>query len=234
MVKRILKRNQVMITALALMLAVAGYLHFAGEKVEDDSIVMNNTYTDEYTLEISDEDAEASNLLEVESLDAESTLTEDYLDVSLEDVLETQDSEVVNTNENTVVEDVPGEAVFTSTVTTNTFSGAKLLKEQTRAKNKEMLLEIINNVNIDESQKTQAIDNMISLTDIAEKETAAEILLDAKGFGDCVVSISEESVDVFVYANELSESERAQIEDIVKRKTDASADKIVITAVDVE
>ena len=124
MVKRILKRNQVMITALALMLAVAGYLHFAGEKVEDDSIVMNNTYTDEYTLEISDEDAEASNLLEVESLDAESTLTEDYLDVSLEDVLETQDSEVVGTNENTVVEDVPAFWIWEWTMCTNLMNPA--------------------------------------------------------------------------------------------------------------
>ena len=113
----------------------------------------------------------------------------------------------------------------------NSFSGAKLLKEQTRAKNKELLLEIINNGNIEESQKESAIAEMIRLTDIAEKETAAEILLDAKGFGDSVVSVSENSVDVFVFAVELTDAQRAQIEDIVKRKTDIAADKIVITAV---
>ena len=75
---------------------------------------------------------------------------------------------------------------------------------------------------------------MIALTDIAEKETAAEILLDAKGFGDAVVSISDTSVDVFVYALELTDAQRAQIEDIVKRKTGVDGSKVVITAVDTE
>ena len=36
------------------------------------------------------------------------------------------------------------------------------------------------------------------MTDIAEKETAAEILLEAKGFSDAVVSIDGDSVDVVV------------------------------------
>ena len=95
-------------------------------------------------------------------------------------------------------------------------------------------MEIINNANITETQKQEAIDNMISITDIAEKETAAEILLESKGFSDVVVSISEEGVDVVVNAAELSEAQRAQIEDIVKRKTGIASQKIVITPVAVE
>ena len=106
---------------------------------------------------------------------------------------------------------------------------AKLMKEQVRAKNKETLLEIINNVNISEEQKQEAIDGMIALTDIAEKETAAEILLEAKGFDDVVVSITDGMVDVVVNTAELSEAQRAQIEDIVVRKTGISAENIVIS-----
>ena len=70
------------------------------------------------------------------------------------------------------------------------------------------------------------------MTDIAEKETAAEILLEAKGFDDAIVSIDGGSVDVVVNTEELSEAQRAQIEDIVIRKTGVSADAIVISAVD--
>ena len=80
-----------------------------------------------------------------------------------------------------------------------------------------------------EEQKQEAIDGMIALTDIAEKETAAEILLEAKGFDDVVVSITDGMVDVVVNTAELSEAQRAQIEDIVVRKTGISAENIVIS-----
>ena len=93
------------------------------------------------------------------------------------------------------------------------------------------MLEVINNTNIDNTQKQEAIDNMIALTDIAEKEMAAEILLEAKGFNDAVVSISDGSVDVCVSAGELTDAQRAQIEDIVKRKTGIPAENIIITPI---
>ena len=128
--------------------------------------------------------------------------------------------------------EVAGEAVFTSAGTTSALSGAKLEKEQTRAQNKETLLEIINNANISETQKQEAVNSMISMTDIAEKETAAEILLEAKGFNDAIVSIDGDSVDVVVNTAELTEAQRAQIEDIVIRKTGVSADSIIISTVD--
>ena len=67
------------------------------------------------------------------------------------------------------------------------------------------------------------------ITDVAEKETAAEILLESKGFDDVVVSITDSTVDVVVNAAELTEAQRAQIEDIVIRKTGVSADSIIIS-----
>ena len=110
-------------------------------------------------------------------------------------------------------------------------SDAKLLKEQTRAKNKETLLELINSSGINEEQKQEAIDSMVHMTEVAEKETAAEILLEAKGFSDVVVSINGNAVDVVVNALELTDAQRAQIEDIVTRKTDIAAENIIISTV---
>ena len=60
-------------------------------------------------------------------------------------------------------------------------------------------------------------------------EADAEMLLESKGFNDVVVSISEGSCDVVLDMGEVTDSKRAQVEDIVKRKTNIAADKIVIT-----
>ena len=81
------------------------------------------------------------------------------------------------------------------------------------------------------TQKQAAIDAMIALTDIAERESEAEMLLQAKGFTDVIVSINGNSVDVVVNALSLSDAQRAQIEDIIKRKTYITAENIIISTV---
>ena len=234
--KNVLKKNQIMITALAIMIAVAGYLNFAGTKLSDEellkvsgkSVVSENdeqiaegevldeleTFGDynSAALEISDEDTD------MEAASADVTMEEAGL----------TEIESLDTDD---VSETPGEAVFTSSTNVNTLESARLLKEQTRAKNKETLLDIINSSEISEAQKTGAVEEMIALTDIAEKETAAEILLEAKGFEDVVVSISDEGVDVVVKAQSLTDAQRAQIEDIVQRKTGTSPENIIISPV---
>ncbi len=231
--KNMIKKNQVMITALAIMIAVAGYLNFAGTKVTDEEILTVNGVieTDDMgNLALSDKDTDYTALLDLSEEDLEKaggdimSLDSD-VEVISSDTTDEGIEEVLGESE------APGEAVFTASAGMSTLSGAKLQKEQTRAQNKETLLEIINNANISETQKQEAVDNMISMTDIAEKETAAEILLEAKGFEDAVVSIDGDTVDVVVNTKELNEAQRAQIEDIVIRKTGVSADAIVISTV---
>ncbi len=240
--KNMVKKNQIMITALAIMIAVAGYLNFAGTKITDEEIMTtgadNVTSTGQVDaqadedvaalFEISDEDMEQAEYGEIESLDSDVVLNEEnYLDETMDEVMADQ---LAGNMENQISDgETPGEAVFTSSSGLDTLSGARLMKEQTRAKNKETLLEIINNVNIAEEQKQEAVDSMIAITDVAEKETAAEILLESKGFDDVVVSITEETVDVVVATADLTEAQRAQIEDIIIRKTGMSPEAIVIS-----
>lgn len=179
--------------------------------------------------EISDEDMEAAENYDIASLDSDVVSEEpDYLDETM------QESMAENTGDELSDQSVPGEAVFTSSSSLDSLSGAKLLKEQVRARNKETLLEIINNVNISDEQKQEAIDGMIAITDAAEKETAAEILLQAKGFDDAVVSIADGMVDVVINTSDLTEAQRAQIEDIVVRKTGIGAENIVISTTTAE
>ena len=88
-------------------------------------------------------------------------------------------------------------------------------------------MSLINSTSIDEAAKQQAIQDMIRLTEISEKENAAETLLMAKGFSDPVVSITDDKV--VIHASSITDPERAQIEDIVKRKAEVGADQIIIT-----
>ncbi len=103
------------------------------------------------------------------------------------------------------------------------------MKEQTRAENKAALMEIINSANIADDQKQVALNSIVGLTETAEKEMSAEILLEARGFEDAVVSITGDTVDVVVSSADLSDAQRAQIEDIVMRKTGAPIENIVIS-----
>ena len=228
-----IKKNQVMITALAIMIAVAGYLNFAGTKVTDEEIMTVNgeIATDDLgNLALADEEVDYEALLDLSDEDIEQSSADilsldSDVEVSSTDIMDEGMAEAVGEDE------TPGEAVLTTSSGISTLSGAKLQKEQTRAQNKETLLEIINNANISETQKQEAVNSMISMTDIAEKETAAEILLEAKGFSDAIVSIDGDSVDVVINTVELTEAQRAQIEDIVIRKTGVSADAIIISTV---
>ena len=104
-------------------------------------------------------------------------------------------------------------------------ANVQLSREQIRAKNREALNALINNENLDASAKEAAVQDMLALNAIAEKET----LLMAKGFADPVVSITDGKVDVVVNAPSITDPQRAQIEDIVKRKTEISAENIVIS-----
>ncbi len=262
LVKKILRKNQIMITALAVMIAVAGYLNFAGTKIgEEDFISVDGS--SELTYDISDEDMYAISLREdtdgmiqnyasgtgddtdIASLDTDDvTITDNYLssdmnavsdsaiDTAAADDAASADTLAVNTDESgaTVIEqEIPGEAVFTSASGVSTLAGAKLLKEQTRAQNKESLLEIIQNEELTEEAKKEAVDSMIALTEIAQKEADAQMLLEAKGFAQTVVSISGDKADVMVETANLTESQTAQILDIVQRKTDVAPENIIIT-----
>lgn len=263
MVKKILRKNQIMITALAVMIAVAGYLNFAGTKIgEEDFISVDGSSDLAYDLseyDISDEDMYAISLREdtegtiqdyasaagentdIASLDTDDvTITDNYLsndmnavsDSGIDTTITGDDALAANIDESgaTIIEqEIPGEAVFTSASGVSTLAGAKLLKEQTRAQNKESLLEIIQSEDLTEDAKKEAISSMIALTETAQKESDAQMLLEAKGFAQTVVSISGDKADVMVEAANLTESQTAQILDIVQRKTDIVPENIIIT-----
>ncbi len=233
--KRIFRRNQVIITTLAVMIAAAGYLNYSAKKE-----VAGAEVYEAGMMEISDEDILAENralngvddgsLKEIASLDGDGEET-----LLPESGSMTGSAETGNAGQETAAAGMenPGEAVLTNGTSVSEYiAGVQLNREQIRGKNKETLMELINNEQITEVEKQAAIQGMIELTEVVEKENAAETLLKAKGFVDPVVSITSGKVDVVINAVSLTDPERAQIEDIVKRKTEIGADGIVITLLD--
>ncbi|MDE7320666.1 MAG: SpoIIIAH-like family protein [Lachnospiraceae bacterium] len=201
------------ITALAAMIAVAGYLNYSGTRLDESLLNANSTAVEDV------EDASLAEDISAEDLYAE-TGEDEYADI------ESLDGDVDLAEENV------GEAVLaSSTMGVGLVSEAKVTREQTRSRNKEMLMELINSTNITDDQKQSAIDEMVQMTDVAEKELAAETLLVAQGFDEVVVSINDSCADVVVSSTQVSDSQRAQIEDIVKRKTGIEAANITITPV---
>lgn len=191
-----IKKNQIIITVLAIMIAVAGYINYTGNLSDvihtgkEAATDANGNPVDEVSGDILSNDAEPD----------EDSLAE------------------------------PGSALFTSgnVVSSSVISNAKLSREQVRAKNKELLMEIVNDTAISEESKKDAVAKLSAITVDSEKELAAELLLEAKGFAGVVVSVLDGNVDVVINKTSITDTERAQIEDVVKRKTGVTADKITI------
>ena len=264
--KRIFRRNQIIITTLAVMIAAAGYLNYSAKMEAGDGDVYEAGM-----MEISDEDILAENQAGMASDDGSLTEIASLPDgaeagagveagagaeaganaqagagtenggaggTELADSQAGSGTELADAGENaggmaeTGMEN-PGEAVLTGGTSVSEYiAGVQLNREQIRAKNKETLMQLINSDQVSEAEKQTAVQNMIQLTEISEKENAAETLLKAKGFVDPVVSITDGQVDVVVNAVSITDQERAQIEDIVNRKTEVGAEGIVITLLD--
>lgn len=228
--KKFARKNQIIITALAVMIAVAGYLNFTGQEISKNGLRSVSTVTEQKD-EADQVNTQEDAATEEESEETESATTDISAEDSGEDSYTVGDSGELDT----ASQENPGEAVMVSnTLGTDYFASAKLSREQSRAKNKETLMQIINNDKISSADKKSAIKQVAKLTEASELENAAELMLQAKGFADAVVSIDNENVDVIVNANELTQQQMAQIEDIVKRKTGVDASNIVITPVAVK
>lgn len=208
--KRIMRKNQVIITVLAVMIAIAGYLTYAGrvEVADSRDISMENT-----------SDAKEA-IAEYDTIDtAKEDATDAATDAALTDI-ESLDQDI----------DDPGKMVLANGLTVSDYMAqTKLAREQTRGKNKEDLLAIIDSDAQTELDKQAAIDAVVRLTDYSDKENAVETLLSAKGFDNSIVSITQDAVDVVICKDNLTDAELAQIEDIVKRKTSVSASQICVT-----
>ena len=215
--KKILRNNQVIITALAIMIAIAGYLNFSNKSSKN--IGMSGEFYEAKKDVISTKEPK-----ETEGTQAKSEKND------IEEVINSkvEEQEVADNSEG----DNIGEAVLVnSNISLDYFYTVKLNREQTRAKNKEELIKVAENNELSDKEKEIAVNKIIELTANSERENASEMMLKAKGFTNSVVSIVDGKVDVVIDADTITEEQVAQVVDVVNRKTGIANDKIVVTPV---
>jgi len=232
----VLKRNQVIITALVLMIAVAGYLSWVDSRTEPVGNFQGQSgeipaLIPEHSTLVGLFPEDYPPLAEIPWFDSHNPAIyvtgDDYDDFDWPLIMDFE-FDVVTPNDPPPTE--AGEAIFVNRDSSSSFFvQARLNREQSRSHERAILNDLINNNNVEVEQRAQAADVMLEIQRRIERETAAEALIESKGFAEAYVRISDNGVDVIVCRDTLTDSDLAQIMDIIKRKTGVSEQQIHIS-----
>ena len=200
-IKKIMKKNQVVILALALMLMTAGYLNYT------------NNHENENLLLAGLGDAQ---LVSANAIDSNNTIEN----------LQTESMPIVANQENT--NQVTQE---TSTNATNDdyFTRSKLERETMYSQMLETYTGILENEKISSEQKDIAENEIKNINDTKNAIMVVENLLGTKGFENIIVFVNNPSINVVIKAEELTTEQVAQVQNIVQRELKTDIENIHIT-----
>lgn len=212
---KIIKRNQLIILVISLMLITAGYLNFTSD---------SNTSKETAKLfaELGDATLVSTNAI-VENDETE-----------MENTVASNNAVVENTASNDVSNDASN--VEENTVETNAeavddtyFTTSKLERENMYSQMLETYQQIYNNTEASTDQKTSAIEEIAKINKTKNAIMIAENLLSAKGFKNIVIFVNENSISVIAGETELKSEQIAQIQNIVSRELNVDAGIIHIS-----
>lgn len=200
---KILKKNQLIILVISLMLVTAGYLNFT-----------TTNYTDEANLiaDLGDATLVSSNNVEQPE--------ENIVENNDEDFVSEENKEEENIEQIEAVETVQEDTYFTT---------SKLERENIFSQTLETYQEIYNNTNSSNEQKAEAIEQIANINKTKNSIMIAENLVIAKGFQDIVIFANSNSVSVIIKSEELKPEQIAQIQNIVSRELGVGAETINIS-----
>jgi len=231
----VLKRNQIIITALVLMIAVAGYLSYLDIRRDDEpaGFVLDDQGNPEALIPNRDallDESGQTGLIGVPWPNTHDPTIYTYSETDFPSITEfdLENMLTVPGSDENLTE--AGEAVFVDgRAEASFFVQARLMREQSRSNERVILNDLINNVNVAEEQRAQAADTMLDIQWRIERETASEAQIKSKGFSEVYVRISDNAVDVIVNKPELTPQDLAQIMDVIKRKTGMNETQIHIS-----
>lgn len=211
---KLLKKNQVIIYVIAVMLMVAGYLNYTTTVSEEtvqvssdnSSNVSNNTNIGDARL-VSSEVVENNTTNDTNSVNqvSESNVTDNE---TISDEVETQE-----TNAN--VDDY--------------FAKSKLERDTMYSQMIETYENVLNSENALETQKQSATEEITKINSTKNSIMISENLLKTKGFENSVIFVNDESISVIIGTEELKEEEIAQIQNIISREMKADIENIHIS-----
>lgn len=216
---KILKRNQLIVLVVSLMLITAGYLNFTANKDN----VQTSTLADRDDKTIGD-----AQLVSTVPKENEAETVKEL--VSGENPEEKQAEAENETNKNEIQTNAEANNNDTKEKTEDYyFTTSKLERTTMYSELLETYQEIYNNTNASNEAKTEAFTQINKINNTKNAIMIAENLVIAKGFEDVVIFVNENSVSVIIKAEELKEEKVAQVQNIVSRELNVGAEIIHIS-----
>ena len=241
MFMKVIKKNQIVVFVVALMLIVAGYLNFSGDSTINNLIPTSTLADSEEMASIGDAKLVSANIVEGNNEKSESNGNEEILVDNIEQANNVQsNTNNVENNANTTLS--TGETIETEeTIATNGataennygsdnyFTQSRLDRDTMYSQTLDTYQKIINNENISEDQKSIAQEEISKINKEKNSIMIAENLIKVKGFEDLIIFVNGENVSIIVKADKLEEKDIAQIQNIITRELGASIENINIS-----
>lgn len=215
--KNILKKNQVIISAIAIMLIAAGYMNYTANT--KDALEASALADTEAYAQLGDATLVSANVTDNTTIGtAISTNTEN-----------TENTENIENSENT---ENTGNTEVTQTSSSTSdeyFTESRLEREKMYSQMLESYQNILENSQISETQKEISQNEIKNINDTKNAIMIAENLIKNKGFEDVVIFVNGESISVIIKGEEITQEQIAQIQNIVSRELSAEVDNIHIS-----
>ena len=229
------KKNQIVVVLLVVMIVVAGYLNYRTEDANQLAMYgEDSVYSTQQISQITGEmDMTAEGVLIPDGMEEinEENVEDKTAEESGKEATETAADLSLTSDEETEEARMPGEAILVESdaIVPEYFAEAKVERENARAKSQDMLYDLMAKNDTPEEEKSEATQKILELQKRIENEAAAEAMIKAKGFDETYVRIYDDCVDVIVDRQEITQQEAAQIQDILTRITGLGAEKIRIS-----
>lgn len=232
--KKLLKKNQVVVYVIALMLVVAGYLNFTtnNEQALETSLQMESD--DMQIADIGDAKLASSNDVVTSNLESQEKKQEEGKEQnSTENTIQENDIEKTKENNNANISN-ENTTIQTNGTTTKEasdyFVKSKLERDKMYSQMLETYENVLNSSNSLETQKQSATDEIKKINEIKNSIMVCENLISTKGFNNNIVFVNGESISVIIGSEqELTKEQVAQIQNIISRELKANIDNIHIS-----
>lgn len=219
--KQILKKNQIIISVIAIMLIAAGYMNYtSNEKQALETAVLTDS---EKYAGIGDATLVSANVTDnndVQNITDDSTKNEDEIKSN------EQNTEI---KENTVQNEINTSTNVTETSGDQYFAELRLERDKMYSQMLESYQKILSNSQISETQKEISENEIKKINDTRNAIMIAENLIKNKGFQDLIIFINGDSISIIVKAKELKEEQIAQIQNIISRELKGEIENIHIS-----
>lgn len=217
-----MKKNQVVVFVIALMLIAAGYLNFTTN--QKNSLETAKLADSEQTASIGD-----ATLVSANVADTINNTTEEIIqNQEVQEVEEKNDMSNSLEETNVITSSTTAITEEKKTTSDNYFTESRLERDTMYSQMIESYQKILNNVNMTESQKVIAQNEIKNINTSKNAIMITENLIKTKGFQDVLLFINDESVNVIIQASELTPQQIAQIQNIVMREMKAEIENIHI------